>query len=230
MQCPLLDRLLVIDAEPVLDRDDLPGVRKRGGRVRAVQVPHERVHDIERQNREELDPPVENVAVGKNTSALQRRTLSGLCVHVCVSLSAGSFLRWPIANAGAPSMLTNSMHPYHNNPAAIARLSGRWCATRNECRKRTSAPRRIASSPSRRRTRSSASWSLRSSASARPARSCWRAVARSRTPRRPTAAASGARSTGTPWRRSGASRLTPMHRADQPHPVLVFGERPAIRG
>ena len=61
----LLDRRLVEDAEVVLERDDVPRVVERVQRMAAVGVPDRGVHDVEREDREDLDPPVDVAAVAE---------------------------------------------------------------------------------------------------------------------------------------------------------------------
>src|SRR5262245_5928666 len=146
VQRPLLERLLVKHADVVLDRDDLLGVRVRGRWMCAVEVPHERVDEVERENSKNLEPPVEDVAVAQDAAASQPRPLSrfDLAAHACVLSTSTERLWWPTAKAGAPRTLTNNVHTYQRRPAATARLSGKPCAERNEWRKSTSAPSRTA--------------------------------------------------------------------------------------
>src|SRR5262245_11485989 len=100
----------------------------------AIEVPHERVHEVERENRKNLEPPVEDVAVAQNTAASQSQppTRFDLAAHACVLSTSTDRLWWPTANAGAPRTLTNNVHAYQRSPAATARLSGKPCAERNE--------------------------------------------------------------------------------------------------
>ena len=83
----LLDRLLVVDAEVVLERDDLLA---RGGTRAAgappCRVPDRGVHDVEDEDREDLDPPVEDVAVAaaRGRRGSGARAFDARCSHAFV--------------------------------------------------------------------------------------------------------------------------------------------------
>ena len=64
MQCPALDRRFVEDAEVVLERDDvLARCGTRAGGWLPFEVPDRGVDDVEQEDREDLDPPVDVAAV-----------------------------------------------------------------------------------------------------------------------------------------------------------------------
>ena len=77
----LLDRLLVVEAEELLDADDLLGVAERRRRqlarfegVGAEQVPGPRVHEVEGDDDQRLLPPVQPVATLGERAAPRPRT------------------------------------------------------------------------------------------------------------------------------------------------------------
>ena len=144
VQRPLLDRLLVVDAEVVLERDDLCFAWSNacgGAGAPAVDVPDRRVHDVEHEDREDLDPPVEDVPVAQAAAAAELAMSARLrCSHgrsdarlvACAASAARP--RTPALRACSRRV----MHPHHSSPAATA-----WpLLTPNECRNSTSAPSR----------------------------------------------------------------------------------------
>ena len=71
---PVLYRLLVEDPESALQRDQVLRVLERLGGVPVVEVPDRRVDDIEGEDREDLDPPIEVVAVAETSTARELAT------------------------------------------------------------------------------------------------------------------------------------------------------------
>ena len=68
-----------------LEPDQLLRVLERFGGIAVVQVSDRRVHDVEHDDRENLDPPVQRVTVaqspsaGKPTQAISQRAFDGEC-------------------------------------------------------------------------------------------------------------------------------------------------------
>src|SRR5436190_7457760 len=153
VQRPALDRRLVEDPEVVLERDDLLRVLEGAGGVRAVGVPDRGVHEVEAEDREHLDPPVENVTVAEATPAFHHRAAAGRrglgIGHGCVvsepaaPLSAAAVCRCPIAKSGAPIKLTTNNDAYQSRPAVAAALPLMPSPKRNH----TNAPSRTPRPP-----------------------------------------------------------------------------------
>src|SRR5947209_5929631 len=76
LERPLVDGLVVVDAEVVLERHDLARVVervRRGVGAAAVQVSDRGIHGVEDQNREQLYPTIEDVSVGEHACAGEPR-------------------------------------------------------------------------------------------------------------------------------------------------------------
>ena len=65
VQCPLLQRALVVDAELLLPMDEIARVAERDRRILVHLVPHRGVDEVEREDHEELGPPVDEVPVAE---------------------------------------------------------------------------------------------------------------------------------------------------------------------
>ena len=89
-QC--LDGLLVVDAEVALERDQLARVLERLVGVPVMQVPDRRVEDVEDDDREDLDPPVEVAAVAETPSAAELATQGSVASTRVSSCSSSTTL------------------------------------------------------------------------------------------------------------------------------------------